>query len=313
MKRIVITSLCLCFLLLTFAVVALAEADSTVIMGDVTAEGDTVEVPVYITAIPNGIDNIMAIDFIYSYDTSVLEYKSAVKGTATGSLFTSVSGGVHWADSVDLSTGNAKITPETVGAEKPFFKLVFNVIGEPTEDTEITVTKVDLSGGFLLDNNTVEIVKAAADSFDTANGMVRFPVYKTEEKQIPYGIEGSRALIFNMKTDGVPYVDGVRALKVDDNKFVFITDAQDPVITVNKDETAELIGWGCLHRDDKVTALDAYMAIMICGGEVYDAFVADKNMYVKADPNLDFEITSLDALAINSMSHGKKVSVTISE
>ena len=30
-------------------------------------------------------------------------------------------------------------------------------------------------------------------------------------------------------------------------------------------------------------------------------------------PNLDFEITSLDALAINSMSHGKKVSVTISE
>lgn len=310
MKKTIIAILCVVLMLSSLTCTASAQEKASVIIGSVTAKGKTVEVPVYITSIPAGLDNIMAIDFIYSYDKSVLEYKSLVKGTTTGNMCNSSAGSMHWVDTTDLAVGKAKITSDTIGEDYPFFTLVFDVIGSPVQDTEIVATSVQLTGGKLLGTNSIELVKASKTSFENVNGVISFPGFTFEQKSDAYGLGNSRVLIIDIQTEGVPYVDGVLALMVGENKFMCITDAQEPRITIDKSETAEPVKWGRLHRDDKVTALDALMIINISGGKVYDSFVEDKNLYIKADPDLDFNITSSDALAVNILSHGKNVTVT---
>ena len=105
----------------------------------------------------------------------------------------------------------------------------------------------------------------------------------------------------------MPYVDGKPALKIDNGVYVIMTNAEDPEITVNEEETAQLAVKGRLHRPDKVTALDALIALNASNNVIADHFNNDANTYILADVDADFEITADDALAINRLSHGQTV------
>ena len=136
----------------------------------------------------------------------------------------------------------------------------------------------------------------------------------TVEEVIPvYNLDGHRAYVITMYAAGVPYVDGEVSVKIEEDKFVFVTDNADPVITVAKDETAEIVEWGKLHRADKVTALDALMAINAANGVIADAFKVHDNVYVTADVVFDYIINAIDALAINNISLGKVTSFRVIE
>ena len=113
MKKLIMIVLAVVLTMSTF-ITAMAEDKADFVISSVDVKNNIVEVPVYITALPEGIENIMAIDFEYDFDETVLRYVSATKGTASGALFISSSGSVHWADSTDLATGKAKITAEII-------------------------------------------------------------------------------------------------------------------------------------------------------------------------------------------------------
>ena len=311
MKKIITAVLFILLMVFAMSFTAFADNDCSLVIGSVVAEGDTVQVPVFITAIPDGLDNIMSMDLKYSYDKSVLKYNSLINGTVSspGCSVAKSDGKVNWIDNTDLSSANAIIMPGNVGSDKPFFVLVFDVVSRPSEGTEIAITSAKLSGGKMVSENTFSIIKASEDSYKNVNGKVSFPsLYTLTEKENAYGLN-AKALVIDMNTDGVPYVDGVAALMVARGKFAFVTAAENPVITVAKDETAELVKIGYLHREDRVTAFDALIALGIGTGNVYDAFAEDYNMYIKADADLDFSVTATDALAINKLSLNMNVSL----
>ena len=82
---------------------------------------------------------------------------------------------------------------------------------------------------------------------------------------------------------------------------------EKPEITINVNETADVVAKGRLHRSDKVTALDALVALNAANNVFSAQFADDANTFILADVNSDFEITSDDALAINRLSHGQTV------
>ena len=312
MKKLIMIVLVVILAMSTF-ITAMAEDKADFVISSVDVKNNIVEVPVYITALPEGIENIMAIDFEYDFDETVLRYVSATKGTASGSLFISSSGSVHWADSTDLATGKAKITAENIGEEYPFFTLKFEVIGFNAGYTEIVSEDVIFTGGALIGDNLFEMVKPSSTSYNSVSGKISFPVEIAENKENVYGQKVKNAKVLMLREDNVvPYIDGVPALKVGDKKFVCITDNENAEVTYAEEE-AELVAWGRLHRDDRVTALDALIAINAAGGEYNELFDTDNSLFVKADPDVDFEITASDALAINCISLGKTISVNFAE
>lgn len=276
------------------------------VIGDVDAKGDTVEVPVYLTGIPKGLDNVMSIDLKYTYDTKVLEYVSVTKGTTVGSFFSASAGSVHWADSTDIETDEALVNESTIGKDKPLFTLNFRVLKNRPKPTDIVITRTKLTGGAMAEGKVFELVVPAADSYVARGGRISFG-YNFDEKHSAYGVGGYRAVVITIKDGGVPYVDGKPALKIDNGVYVIMTNAEDPEITVNEEETAQLAVKGRLHRPDKVTALDALIALNASNNVIADHFNNDANTYILADVDADFEITADDALAINRLSHGQTV------
>ena len=276
------------------------------VVSDVDATGDTVAVPVYLTGIPTGLDNVMAIDFKYKYDTDVLEFVSVTKCTITGMIFSASAGSLHWSDDTDLGNSDALITESTIGKDKPLFILNFRVLKNMPKPTDIVVTKAKLVGGALAEGDVFELVVPSAGSFVARGGRISFG-YDYEEKQYAYGVSGYRAVVITMKDGGVPYVGGKSALKIGDRVFVYMTNDEKPEITINVNETADVVAKGRLHRPDKVTALDALVALNAANNVFSAQFADDANTFILADVNSDFEITSDDALAINRLSHGQTV------
>ena len=160
-------------------------------------------------------------------------------------------------------------------------------------------------------NDTEAVITVGEFTATIALNIAAKPDYFVEEVAPAYDLEGHKALVITMNVDGVPYVNGVAAVKVADAKFVFVTD-EEYTIEV-KAETAEIVAWGTLHRDDMVTALDALMALNAADGVIADEFKADDNTYIKADIDLNYDITATDALGINNISLGKTTVVTMAE
>lgn len=293
-------------LIFIFASTAMAAEPASVIISTIDTVAEYVEIPVYITAIPDRIENIMSIDFKYSFDSEQLEYVSTIKGTTTGSLFTSKSGEVHWADTTDISKKTPKITADTIGEEFPFFKLKFRVLVKEGM-ADIRIDNIKITGCFALDNNSVEVVKPSSSSYKGVDGGV-VVVGKTSEATDIYRMEEKKALTIDMTADAVPYINGNRALRFDEDTYVYMLGSDDTYeITLNYEDAPELIKSGRIHREDKVTAMDAFLTINASAGIIDNEFEKDINKIFYADADKDFTISATDALIINNLSLGKGV------
>lgn len=172
MKRFITAILCITLIVFGMTVPAFANDLPDFRVGNIKTEGGEISLPVYITALPEGLENIMAIDFEYSFDDTVLEYVSTETGTASGTLFTARSGKVSWADTTDLAVSDAKITASNIGLDYPFFTLVFKVLTTDFKDTFVNIEKVELTGGLLQPGDVFEIVKASPKLYNNVPGRV---------------------------------------------------------------------------------------------------------------------------------------------
>ncbi|MBQ8525266.1 MAG: S-layer homology domain-containing protein [Clostridia bacterium] len=174
MRKIIELILCISFVFFGMLMSAYAQDKAVFTIGTVKASGSTVDVPVYLTAIPEGLDNVMSIKFRYAYDANVLTYVSTTQGTAAGTFFLASDGSISWTDSTNLADADALVNPATVGASNPLFILTFQINGEQTSPTNITTEKIELSGGVLKPGNVFEVVKASSSTFSTFPGRITF-------------------------------------------------------------------------------------------------------------------------------------------
>ena len=111
-----------------------------------------------------------------------------------------------------------------------------------------------------------------------------------------------------MTADAVPYINGNRALRFDEDTYVYMLGSDDTYeITLNYEDAPELIKSGRIHREDKVTAMDAFLTINASAGIIDNEFEKDINKIFYADADKDFTISATDALIINNLSLGKGV------
>lgn len=275
----------------------------------------------------------------YANKDAVEAYIAAnVKITATKNEGTEVVG--ITAENVALADGIATITVAGVSTTVNYtVETITGIVAEPAaldvawtiEDIEAYVAanvKVYYTYSAATANSEVpaELVSVAVDKAEgkatiTVDGydavevtlnIEATPDYTVDVITPVYGLEGHKALVITMNVDGVPYVDGVAAVKVADKKFVFVTDAEEPVIEV-KEETADIVAWGELHLAGKVTAYDALIALKAGEGIIADELLADDNVYVAGDIDLDWDLDGDDALAIINIGLGRTVTVSTAE
>ena len=181
MKKLLALLLCVTMVLCAMAIPAFAEGEAEFRLANAYPAEGKVQMPVYITAIPEGLDNVMSIDLVVGFDEAVLEYTSTTPGTANGSLFAASLDKTYpnkikvtWADATDISKKDAKVNPDTIGKDNPLFTINFNVIDNSSAYTDILAENVKLAGGRILPDEVFEIVKPSSKSFVAVSGRVIF-------------------------------------------------------------------------------------------------------------------------------------------
>ena len=291
MKKILVLILCIG---LVFPICASAANCATIGFDNASYKGDSVILPMYISDIPHGLNNISAITIHFTFDTSVLEFVELTDGSISSisSWYNHSKKNpnkviVSWYDA--SSSNENALTEANVGKSSPVFYAKFKIIGELTEPSWIdfeTVSVHDYSSN-------------KADNIVTKSGVIC--MYNIATIENPYGLSGKSLVQIKGVPEGVvPMADGFGLTYFGKGTFAAVVDDDYALEFLTVDDMPSVAEFGMLHENG-VTAWDA----LVTNDEALEKDVSvfdDTQMYVIADIDGNGRIEAIDALNINKIS-----------
>lgn len=141
MKKIISILLTAALLVMSATTAALA-ADGDILFGfdKAAVNGDDVTVPVYLTAVPEGLEGISSVSFKYSFDENLLTYESTGDGVLKG-LGDCTAGNVMWFEGSESKS----LQNDDIGKDNPLFYVNFKIKDKSEEYTIIKITLTKLT------------------------------------------------------------------------------------------------------------------------------------------------------------------------